>query len=216
MDQQILVNGLISYLCFLIMLTFHEAAHAWMAWQRGDDTARLQGRITLNPASHIDPLGTIFLPLLALAFSAGGSALGSFIIGWGKPVPFNPSRLKQPQFDGMLIALAGPAMNVLLAMAAIILLRMGVWTNQIMLMEFCQRLAEISLYLCFFNLLPIPPLDGSHVLRYACNISEETYFHMARFGIFALILVVQIPAVGQLLRYATYHSMNLMLKIVGL
>jgi len=216
MNQEILVQGLISYLCFIIVLTFHEAAHAWMALRRGDDTAKLLGRITLNPASHIDPLGTVFLPLMALALGATGSGLSSFIIGWGKPVPFNPSRLKNPLWDGVLIAMAGPAMNVLVAMAAIILCRVGGWMNHEMLMDFCTRLAYISMYLCFFNLIPIPPLDGSHVLRYVFNIGEEAYMNMARFGFIILIIVIQIPAVSYLLSTATILSVGLMIKLVGL
>ena len=99
MDEKLIINALISYLCLIILITFHEFGHAWMAWRRGDDTARLLGRITLNPLAHMELFGTVVLPLLALFLAASGSGLGNFVIGWGKPVPVNSANLKNRGFD---------------------------------------------------------------------------------------------------------------------
>src|SRR6266567_3481071 len=115
MDQKALFDGLVTYVCFIPILTFHEFAHAWVASKCGDDTARLQGRVSLNPLVHIDPIGTVVLPLVAVFLGASGSGLGRFIIGWGKPVPVNIANLRHRRRDDTLVALAGPAINVLLA-----------------------------------------------------------------------------------------------------
>jgi Zn-dependent protease len=215
MDSALLVNALVSYICLIIIITFHEAAHAWTAWKRGDDTARLLGRISLNPIVHMEVIGTVVLPLAGLFLGATGSRAASFIIGWGKPVPFNPARLKHGNYDGMLIALAGPAVNVVLAMGAVILARIAVVANAGMIAEFLVHLAQLSLFLCFFNLLPIPPLDGSHVARFLLNWSDEMYFRVAQFGFIIIIVVIQIPAVRGAIGFLTNGTLNLMLQIVG-
>src|SRR5437588_3749933 len=94
MDPKVVIDGLIMYLGLLVLLTFHEFGHAWMAWKCGDDTARLQGRVSLNPLVHIDPIGTVVMPLLMIFLSTSGSGLGNFLIGWAKPVPVNPNNLR--------------------------------------------------------------------------------------------------------------------------
>src|ERR1043165_6715801 len=115
MNSAMLLDGLVAYLCFIPVLTLHEFAHAWVAWKCGDDTARNLGRVSLNPIVHMDLIGTVILPLLALYLQMTNSALSGFIIGWGKPVPVNPSNLRNPRRDDTLIALAGPGMNFVLA-----------------------------------------------------------------------------------------------------
>src|SRR5436853_144008 len=99
MDLKLLYDGLATFLCTIVIITCHEFGHAWMASRCGDDTARLQGRITLNPLAHIDLLGTIILPLVSLFLSLQGSSIGSLIIGWGKPVPVNISNLRRRRLD---------------------------------------------------------------------------------------------------------------------
>ncbi len=216
MEQKIILDGLISYLCLVILITFHEFGHAWMAARRGDDTAKLLGRITLNPLAHMDLLGTFILPLLAVYLAASGSMLGRFVIGWGKPVPVNSANLKNRGFDWVLIALAGPAMNVLLAIVAVALARTGVVFNSVGIVDFGFRLAHLNFILCFFNLIPVPPLDGSHVARYFIGMTEETYLRLCQYGFLFVILIIQIPQVGLALRFLTNNSMLLLSQVFGI
>jgi Zn-dependent protease len=139
----------------LASLTVHEAAHAWTADRLGDPTARLLGRVSLNPIVHIDPIGTLLLPILA--------ALSNLpIIGWAKPVPVNTSRLRHPRRDFMIIAAAGPASNILLAFlgAAAVAATATPSYGSSPLLQF----VEINILLAMFNLVPVPPLDGGNVL----------------------------------------------------
>jgi Zn-dependent protease len=173
------------------------------------------GRITLNPIAHMDLLGTVVLPLLAVVLAAHGSSLSRFVIGWGKPVPVNSSNLKNRGFDWVLIALAGPAMNVLLAILAIALSRVGFVVNSAGILDFGFRLAELNFMLCFFNLIPVPPLDGSHVARYFIGMSEETYLRLCQYGFLAVIIVIQIPIVRYGLAFTTLNSLLLLSRAFG-
>ena len=213
MDMHGLYDGLISYIYLVIIITFHEFGHAWCAWKCGDDTARLQGRVTLNPVAHIDLIGTVILPLLVVVLAASGSGLGRFIIGWGKPVPVNVLNLRRRRLDDVLVAMAGPAMNVLLALCAMALLRTGVFFESTMLVEATVKLAVLSMFLCFFNLIPIPPLDGSHVMKYLVGMSYETFWRISQFGILLVLVVLQMPGVRELLAYLTIGSVDLMRKL---
>jgi len=206
MDPRSIIDGLLLYLGLLVLLTFHEFGHAWMAWKCGDDTARSQGRVSLNPLVHIDLLGTVILPLLMIFLSASGSSLDRFIVGWGRPVPVNLSNLRNPRMDDILVTLAGPWMNLLLGVVLMGLARVGVAVHSDSMVEVCVDVARLSLLLCFLNLLPIPPLDGSRVARVIIGMSYETYFQIARYGVFILILVLQIPAVQLLLQTLTAQS----------
>jgi Zn-dependent protease len=216
MDTKDLIDGLIAYLCFIPVLTCHEWAHAWVAMKCGDDTAKNLGRVSLNPAVHIDPVGTIALPLLAVFLGAMNSGLASFIIGWGKPVPVNPSNLRHRRVDDTLIALAGPFMNIVLALIVIALARVAVGFDWAAGVEIAQRIALVSLFLCFFNLLPVPPLDGSHVVKNAIGMREETYWNLCRFGFIAVIIVIQIPFVRSAIASVTATTFVTMLGLFGL
>jgi Zn-dependent protease len=206
MDARQLIDGLITYLILVVLLTFHEFGHAWMAWKCGDDTARLRGRVSLNPLVHIDPIGTVAFPLLAIFLSLTGSGLGRFVIGWAKPVPVNPYNLRNPRVDDILVTLAGPWMNLILAVVIIGLAKVGVLAHAQTMVDVCLQGAEISLLLCFFNLLPIPPLDGSQVARSLLGISHDAYYRVARYGFLILILVWQIPLVPRTIGLMAWKS----------
>lgn len=157
---------LTQYICLLFSLCVHEAAHAVTADRCGDPSARLLGRATLNPIPHIDPIGTVLMPLVMMVFGI------PFLFGWAKPVPFNPRNLRNMRRDPALIGLAGPVANLLLAIAAVLVLRMVVWASGIApdapvfgsLFMIVFSLVMINFVLLAFNLIPVPPLDGSHLL----------------------------------------------------
>jgi Zn-dependent protease len=152
---------ILGYVAFLIALTTHEFAHALVGYLQGDETARRFGRLTPNPIAHIDPIGTILMPLL-------GSFSGLPFIGWAKPVPFNPYNLKHGKWGAVAVAIAGPGMNLLVAFLAMGLFFVAVGpmglTSDNLLSIFLLRLVIISLGLGVFNLLPVPPLDGSRLI----------------------------------------------------
>ena len=181
---------------FLFAISVHESAHAWMASRRGDPTARMLGRISLNPIRHIDPVGTIVLPAIALL-----THLPMF--GWAKPVPVNPLNFKNHVLDDILTSVAGPVSNFMLAtssvfaMALIALLPGGrdvvsgvvagydtgsAWVPVVLLFYLSVR---INVLLGIFNLIPVPPLDGSHVLRHFLSESARRFYDT--FGIVGLV-----------------------------
>ena len=114
MNVGMIADGLLFYVGLVVLLTFHEFGHAWMALKCGDDTAKQQGRVSLNPMVHIDLIGTVVF-LMVIFLTMSGSGLGRFLIGWAKPVPVNPYNLKSPKVDDILVTLAGPWMNLMLA-----------------------------------------------------------------------------------------------------
>ena len=211
LDISQLSNVLAMWMCLVVLLSFHEFAHAWMAYKCGDDTARMMGRMTVNPVVHIDPVGTIFIPLAMLLLSP------SFVVfGWAKPVPVNPSNLSNRKRDDILISMAGPAMNIILAFVLMFVLRILIELppsiSNSTILEKIPQIALISLFLCFFNLIPIPPLDGSHVMRHVVGMSEEMYYSIAKWGFLILIVVLNfIPFVGQ----AVYNISKNLLIFMG-
>ena len=211
MDTNQIADGLIQYLMLVALLTFHEFAHAWTAWKCGDDTARLQGRLSINPMVHIDPIGTVLLPLLMIFLPAN---LGSFLIGWAKPVPFLSQNLNHPKRDEVLIAMAGPAMNLILAVVLIGIARVCFHSAEVA--SLFENAAYLSLRLFFFNLIPIPPLDGSHVLRNVTNMSYEAYANFSRFGFVILIVLLQIPGFRLVLESLVSVTFNLLARMFGM
>jgi Zn-dependent protease len=201
MDPRALVSGLILYLGLLVLLTFHEFGHAWMAWKLGDDTAFSQGRVSLNPLVHIDLIGTVALPLLLIFMAPAG-----FLLGWAKPVPVNSDNFRTPRSDDIMVTLAGPWMYLLLAVVIMGLARLGDMLHSPGMVEVCLNTSRLSLLLCFFNLLPIPPLDGAQVARTLIGMSYETYHQIARYGMFILILALQVPLLQQTLMTWTTTS----------
>jgi Zn-dependent protease len=212
MDVNDLIDGLIRYLSLVILLTFHEFGHAWMASKCGDDTAKREGRCSLNPLVHIDPLGTVLIPLMQIFFPV----IGSILIGWAKPVPVNPNNLRNEKVDDILISMAGPWMNLLLAVLFIGLAKVGTMMGYPDLVQFCMMTAWISLVLCFFNLLPIPPLDGSHVMRVLTGMSRETYFQLARYGFIILIVIINLTPVPRLVGKVVLASASIIAGWFGM
>jgi Zn-dependent protease len=212
MDSHQITDGLISYLLLVALLTFHEFGHAWTAWKCGDDTARLQGRVSLNPLVHIDPIGTVLLPLLMIFLPFGVSR---FMIGWAKPVPVNPYNLRRKNLDDILVTMAGPAMNLILAVLLMAFARAGILFHSDNAADLFIRAAQLSLLLCFFNLIPVPPLDGSHILRVATGMSWEAYANFARFGFIIVIVLLQVPFVREGLSFVVNGTLLLLAKIFG-
>ncbi|MGA2029318.1 MAG: site-2 protease family protein [Verrucomicrobiota bacterium] len=208
-----IADGLIQYLLLVALLTFHEFGHAWTAMKCGDDTARLQGRVSLNPLVHIDLVGTVLLPLMMIFLPFGASR---FMIGWAKPVPVNPYNLRNKNLDDILVTMAGPAMNLILAVALVALARVGLLFHSDVAADMFVRAATLSLLLCFFNLIPIPPLDGSHILRVFTGMSWETYASFARFGFLVIIIVIQISFVREALSFAVNGTLVSLGIIFGL
>jgi Zn-dependent protease len=155
----------ISFIVLLFSLTVHEMAHAWTADRLGDPTARLLGRVSLNPIVHADPIGTVLFPLISLAS-------GALLIGWAKPVPVNLRYLHHPRRDYMLVAAAGPLSNLILAVFAAVVLALvpispqtlGESNVSVPIAKLLSALVNLNVLLAIFNMLPIPPLDGGNVL----------------------------------------------------
>src|SRR5262245_45219560 len=199
------VDFFFQYAVLLFAISVHESAHAWIALRRGDNTAYMLGRVTLNPIKHIDPVGTILLPLLA-AFT------GFPLIGWAKPTPVNTRNFKNLVLDDILTTVAGPVSNLLLAIGALIclfiiaraipgghevvnVLKFGhnVYSSESVLMPISQLLYYamfLNILLAVFNLIPIPPLDGSHVIRHFLPAPLlRAYDMIGMFGLLLLMLV---------------------------
>lgn len=199
--DNIVVTILLIAIPTIVAITFHEAAHGWAAWKLGDDTAKRQGRVTFNPIRHVDPFGTVLLPgLLALGQLAVGT-WPPFLIGWAKPVPVDFMALRDPRWGMVLVALAGPAVNLALAFASALLMHVvvdlpgsaGAWA-----IDLLDYSILVNLVLMAFNLIPIPPLDGGRVMVGVLpRALAWRYARLERFGMFALIgVVVILPLIG--------------------
>ncbi|MDP6728010.1 MAG: site-2 protease family protein [Gammaproteobacteria bacterium] len=164
----------------LLAITLHEAAHGWMASKFGDHTARMMGRVTLNPVKHIDPVGTIVVPLALLVMSTG------FIFGWAKPVPINFNALRSPKSGMIWVALAGPGANLIMAIGWIFIAILSI--NIPVMLKMAGAGIFINILLAVFNLLPIPPLDGSRVISALLpNPLAYKYNQLERYGFVILI-----------------------------
>jgi Zn-dependent protease len=191
------VNLVFELIVFIFAISFHESAHAWMANRCGDPTARMLGRITLNPIKHIDPIGTILMPVLAYFAHIP-------TLGWAKPTPVNPRNFKNPVLDDILTSIVGPASNFLVAIIALLLLigisatstagrdivhgAFGSNSPLVPITLLLFAFLEINVILGVFNLIPVPPLDGSHVLRHFLSGSAlMIYDRLGFFGLFILV-----------------------------
>ena len=177
----------------LLAITLHEVAHGWMALRCGDPTAKAQGRLSLNPLRHIDPIGTVVVPALLAIF-------GGFIFGWAKPVPVNYHRLRQPKRDMAFVALAGPGANFIMALGCGLVMVIGYhlqagigWLGEPLLLMGGAGV-NVNVMLGVLNLAPIPPLDGSRVL--AGVLPDRMGEAMARLEPYGLIILVALMALG--------------------
>lgn len=183
------LEKILLYFILVVSICIHEWAHAFSADKLGDPLPRSQGRVTLDPLVHLDLLGSIIIPFIMIFLSPGFA-----ILGWGKPVQLSLPNHKTKTRDDILITLAGPASNLLLAFLTV--LAFGLVGNIIFLNEsFLQLIATVvnlNCLLFLFNLIPIPPLDGSHILKRVVGMSDITFIKFSRFGIFLLLILLNV------------------------
>ena len=180
------VNFIFSLLILLFSVVLHEISHGYAAEIQGDPTARLAGRLTLNPLSHIDPVGSILVPLFLVLSHAG------FMIGWAKPVPFNPYNLRNQKWGEAIVAVAGPAVNILIALIFGLFLRFyPISSLSSQVVSFMVTIVIINLVLAVFNLVPVPPLDGSKILfALFPNKLLPLRVFLERYSIFLVLILV--------------------------
>ncbi len=188
------METILLILILLYSIILHEISHGYVAYKLGDPTAKYEGRLTFNPISHIDFFGTIILPFLTFLTTG-------FIFGYAKPVPYNPYNLKNPQKDSILIALAGPLINIFLALFFSFLYKIFLFqqiTNFLSLLNYGVR---INLLLAIFNLVPIPPLDGSKLLL--LKIPFHIYQYLEIYGFFLIFIFIWLffPYISLLVNY---------------
>jgi Zn-dependent protease len=198
MDPQHLRDGLLQLILLIISIGLHEFGHAWMADLRGDPLPRLQGRVTLNPFAHADPIGTIAIPALMIFLSPGFG-----LIGWGKPVQISLPNPKTRRMDDIYITLAGPAMNVVLCLVLALIGAIGDFDQktQAVIIIFLAQGIFLNASLAVFNLIPVPPLDGSRLALRLGLYSEELFLTVARWGFVILIILINIPGFGRLMHW---------------
>jgi Zn-dependent protease len=192
-NSQTLIIGIISLLCFAPAIIIHEVAHGFVANRLGDPTAKAQGRITLNPLKHIDPFGTVILPII-LALS------GLPVFGYAKPVPYNPRYFKNIKVGEVLTGLAGPASNLVMALIGAVVAfgamqipvtSSGMYEVMGWVFTALYLFVLINLYLMFFNLIPIPPLDGSSIIvPFLSKKALPTWYQIQRYALPILMIVV--------------------------
>lgn len=204
----------IQFAVLLFAITIHEASHAWIADLCGDPTAAYMGRVTLNPVPHIDPIGTILIPLLLMIFSPG-----FVLFGWGKPCPVNPNNFRNLRRDEILVSIAGVTSNLVAALASLFLLKLllivGIRSQGMVLL--LRIMFQLNCVLLLFNLIPIPPLDGSHVLKqFLPDATVERLAFLDRWGFLILLLLMNTPLFDYFFSVFMYPFNRLFLFVVGI
>jgi len=199
----------------IVSITSHEAAHGLVADRLGDPTARERGRLTLNPLRHIDLFFTVLLPLFLILSRAG------FILGGAKPVPVTVARLRHPRRDWALVGAAGPVMNVAIALFLSALLSLGtgvgLWTSASAAVDVLAIVIFVNVLLAVFNLIPIPPLDGSRIVQYFLSPGAlEEYRHLERYGLLIILgLVLFVPALQVVLTRLIFAGVEIVTGAFG-
>ncbi len=198
-ELSLLEKIVVAAVPIIFAITVHEVAHGWVASKLGDPTARLAGRLTLNPVKHIDPLGTVVVPLVMIV-------LTPFAFGWAKPVPVDWRNLRQPRRDMALVAAAGPGANVIMLLLWTLLLSLlftpgaPVSWQENLLLEMAQVGVIINIVLIALNLLPLPPLDGSRIVTaFLSPVAAQKYNTLERWGLPILIVLIFTGVLGKIL-----------------
>ncbi|GAC1402001.1 MAG: site-2 protease family protein [Pyrinomonadaceae bacterium] len=203
MPEQIIAQLGIYMVVLLFAISAHEAAHAWMSYKFGDDTAYLLGRVTLNPVAHTDPIGTLLIPIAGFIFGALGGGLGSIpLIGWGKPCPVNPLKWRNKNTANVMVSIAGILANILIASSVLIILKVTQYTGLLADGSALEAVREpVALLLTYgifmnaslavFNLMPFPPLDGSKILATFLPASmQDALIALERYGFLILMAAI--------------------------
>jgi Zn-dependent protease len=219
LDISVILRQLaLSALPVLIAITFHEVSHGLVAYKLGDPTAKMLGRLTLNPLAHIDPFGTIIMPLMLLIFTNG-----QFVFGYAKPVPINPMNFRNPRRDMAISAAAGPLTNILLAVVSLLLIRFAAVpasmflpgeVSEKVIMPAALMLKSsiiINVVLAVFNMIPVPPLDGGRVL--VGLLPQKQAMSLSRIEPFGFIIVMILIATG-IANYFVMPLVNFFLSIL--
>jgi Zn-dependent protease len=207
---QIIPQLVIYMVVLLLAISAHEAAHAWMSNRFGDDTARLLGRITLNPVAHIDPIGTLLIPIVGFVLgSIGGPVARIPLIGWGKPTPVNPLRWRNKDLANVMVSAAGIMANLFIAICTFIIFKVLLMTGwladipeslQEPVLIFLEMLLTINISLAVFNLLPFPPLDGSKILETFLPASAQPALAaLEQYGFIILLLLIYVGFFGAIM-----------------
>ena len=209
MNPEQLIPRLVIYMVVLLLaISAHEAAHAWMSYKFGDDTARLLGRITLNPMAHTDPIGTLLIPIVGFIVGAMGG--GRFpLIGWGKPTPVNPLRWRQKDLANVMVSIAGILANSLIAIIAFTIIKVLLVTGTFYRIPdglrepvalFLEFLLTMNISLAVFNLLPFPPLDGSKILETFLPASAQPILEtLERYSYIILMVMIYMGVTGAII-----------------